>query len=95
MKSPIKFLASVIFRSQWLFNQRDNRSVLTKREGRNLNLVPRASKPWERGWRNLRKLDIIESINEPYFYVNNINIVFEYYLRPLKVAEHKIPRNNF
>ena len=78
MKSPIKFLASVIFRSQWLFNQRDNRPVLTKREGR-----------------NLRKLDIIESINEPYFYVNDINIVFEYYLRPLKVAERKIPRNNY
>ena len=78
MKSPIKFLASVIFRSQWLFNQRDNRPVLTKREGR-----------------NLRKLDIIESINKPYFYVNDINIVFEYYLRPLKVAERKIPRNNY
>ena len=56
-------MASVIFRSQWLFNQRDNRPVLTKREGR-----------------NLRKLDIIESINEPYFYVNDINIVSEYHL---------------
>ena len=78
MKSPIKFLASVIFRSQWLFNQRDNRPVLTKREGR-----------------NLRKLDIIESINEPYFYVNDINIVSEYHLWPLKVAERNIPRNNF
>ena len=70
-------MASVIFRSQWLFNQRDNRPVLTKREGR-----------------NLRKLDIIESITEPYFYVNGINIVFEYYLRPQKVAERKIPCNN-
>ena len=78
MKSPIKFLASVIFRSQWLFNQRDSRPVLTKREGK-----------------NIRKLDIKESIIiEPYFYVNGINIVFEYYLRPLKVAERKIPRNN-
>ena len=70
-------MASVIFRSQWLFIQRDNRPVLTKREGR-----------------NLRELDIIESITEPYFYVNGINIVFEYYLRPLKVTERKIPRNN-
>ena len=78
MKSPIKFLASVFFRSQWLFNQRENRPVLTKREGR-----------------NLRKSDVIESINEPYFYVNDINIVFEYHLWPLKVAERKIPRNIF
>ena len=48
----------------------------------------------KREGRNLRKLDIIESIYQRYFHVHDINSAFEYYLWLLKVSERKISRNN-